>query len=184
MKIKLIVIILFTLFPLKAYALSFHPIIGINSIYTNINDPNFHYTDKWNPADITSINTGLSLNHNNFITGISTTRLFHRPSEREVKSNKSGHSYKNRTTIITDSIYFGYQIKRFQPALFITNARVEKGLYQNNTIIAETNQSAILYGVSLGYFLTKNVEALLIYIAPNKELYLESGLGFGFNYVF
>lgn len=185
---KLITIILFTFISInKAYSLDFHPLIGISSFYTNINDPNFHYTDKFNPIDAATINVGLSLNQNNIILGITTNRLSHHlnnTSQRKVKNNKNGREYQNLTKTQTDSAYIGYQIKRFQPTIFITNANIEKSLYQNDTILSKTRQTAILYGVSLGYFLTKNIEALVIYIAPNKELYLESGFGAGINFIF
>lgn len=186
MKNKLIVIILFAILPLKAYAIDFHPIIGISSIYTDINDPNFRYTDKFNFAKALSINLGASLSYNNFIVGAATNRLSRRllnTSEREVK-DKNNYKFQSLTEYATDSVFIGYQIKRFQPALFLTNARIEKSLYKNDTLLIKTRQNAILYGASLGYFLTRNIQANLIYIAPNKELYLESGFGLGLNYIF
>lgn len=178
-------ILLYLMSTISCFALDYHPIIGINSIYTNINDPNLKYSDKWNPIDnITSINTGLSLNHDNIMLGFTTNRLFNRAVERNVKSKKTGREYQNKTKTDVDSIFLGYQIRRWQPALFLANANVEKSLYQNDTLLNRTKQSSILYGVSLGYSLTRHIQASVVYIVPNQEQYLESGFGIGLNYIF
>ena len=169
----------------NAYSLELHPTISATTIYSQINHPDFEYSDRWNPIkNISSISVGLSLKKDNYILGLTTNRLFHKPVTRSVKSIQYGTKFKNESNIVTDTAYIGYQINKWQPALFLVNARVEDGLYENGTVISETTKHAIIYGASLGYFLTKNIEALIIYVAPNQELYLESGLGLGISYIF
>jgi len=182
---KILISLILLLISAPATALDFHPTIAIYSFYNRINDPNIDYYDDWKPIDnISSINLGLTLSHNNFTIGTTTNRLFNRTVDRRVKMRQSGKIYDSSMHIITDSVYLSYNVKRWQPSLFLTNARVKRGLYQNDTVIKETKKTAILYGVSLGYFFTKNIQGSLVFVAPNKELFIEGGFGLGVNLFF
>lgn len=184
-KIKLITTFIILFLSQDSFALEAHPFIGAYSYYFNSNDPNYKYEDRLSPeGNINSLIAGLAFNQNNLIFGATTNRIINKSVISNIKNKQTGRQYQNSTLTTIDTFFTGYQIQRWQPRIFISNTNLKKELYQNNILLGKANQSAILYGISLGYFLTKNIQAAIVYVAPNRELYLESGFGLGLNYIF
>ena len=163
--------------------------IGVSAIYANINDPKYDFVDKYetvkNPFNsIKSINTGITKSFNNLNITIQTNRLINSALTRNVVDKQTGITLQNKSKITSDTLLVGYRFGRFVPALLVSNTKLEKSLYYKNKFQGNQTNHAILYGLNFGYLLSKNTNVSLIYIAPNKELNLESAIGLGFNYLF
>lgn len=164
--------------------------VGISYFYANINDPEYDFVDKYetlkNPKDqFKSISVGLSKFYdNNFNWSISTNRLFNSEIKRSVKRKSDGLIFQNETKTTIDSLLLGYRIKRFNPSLIIANVEASKFLYYNNSLVKYENKRAIIPGINLGYFVTKNFVPSFSYILPNKELDLEGAFSLNINYIF
>ena len=181
-----LLIIALLLLPLQTKANDIKFTVGSSIYYTKINDPNFDFIGEWNPIkNISSINLGVSAQNENIIYRVTSNRLFNRSVERKVRSKKNGQVFINKTNIVNDTFYLGYQINRIQPSLFISKAIVEKSLHsQGGMILKQENIKTILYGFNLGYSINKNTQILGTFVFPNRKLYLEAGLGLGVNFIF
>lgn len=164
--------------------------LGLAYIYTNTNDPQYNFVDKYenlkNPKDqLKSISVGLSKFYdNNFNWSISTNRLFSGEIERSVKRKSDGLIFENKSKVTIDPLLLGYKIKRFNISLIVANVKASKFLYYNGSLVGYENKSAILPGFNFGYFANKNFIPSFSYILPNKELDLEGALSLNINYIF
>lgn len=181
---RLFVILVFILLPnLEAFAKDVGFTLGVSNIYTKISDKNYSYIDEYEQVgNVDNISLGISGIVNNFSYTLSSTRLLADSSKRKVV-NKSGNifSLESKTTI--DSLSVGYTIKRFNPSLFIARAEVKKKLSYNNIVVGKDHDVTTLYGVSGGYFLTRNINIGAILVAPNETLGLEYGFGLYVNLI-
>jgi len=164
--------------------------LGLSYIYTNINDPQYNFVDKYenlkNPKDqLKSISVGLSKFYdNNFNWSISTNRLFSGEIERSVKRKSDGLIFENKSKVTIDPFLLGYKVKRFNISLIVANVKASKFLYYNGSLVGYENKSAILPGFNFGYFANKNFIPSFSYILPSKELDLEGALSLNINYIF
>jgi hypothetical protein len=165
--------------------------IGVSYFYANINDSEYDFVNKYetikSPRDqLKSISVGLfkSYRDNNFNWSINTNRLFNNEIKRSVKRKSDNLIFQNETKITTDSFLLGYKIKRFNPSLIVSNIESSKFLYYNNSLVGYENKRAIVPGINLGYFATKNFVPSFSYILPNKELDLEGAFSLNINYIF
>jgi len=187
--IQLVLISCF-LYPYKSlFAKDFSVSIGISTIYANVNDPRYDFVNEYesakDPLNLTkSINVGITKSFDKLNITIQTNRLINLPLTRSVVDKRTGVTLQNKSKIINDTLLIGYRFGRFIPSLLASNAKLNKSLYYKGNFQAKQTNHAILYGVNLGYLLSRNTNVSLIYIAPNKELNLESAFGFGFNYLF
>ncbi len=185
---KLIFIILL-IYPGKLLANDLKFYLSISSIYTNINDPNYKFINNKeiikDPLNsIKSLNAGLSKQFDNGLNlSIQTNRFVNFPITRSVINNQ-GVILQNKSKLTSDTLLIGYKIKRFIPSLLISNSKLDKSLYYQNKFQGNQVNHSIITGININYFLTKNIQSSFIYIAPNKEFNLESGLGLGLTYVF
>lgn len=158
--------------------------IGITSLYTNTNDPNYTYTNQYDGIKNISGNVGLTyITNDKLVLGISTNRIYHPESERTVKNN-AGIEFDNRSKLTADTFSVGYTYKRFIPSVFVSNVKSQESLYYYDRFIGSSEKTAFVYGANLTYFLTKEIAGSVFYVAPNKELNLEGGAGLGINYYF
>lgn len=156
--------------------------IGTSIIKANINDTNFKFINE-KELDLNALNVGVFNSYKNLTFSIQTNRLLNYPVTRSVMS-ENGAVYQNKSKMINDTVLIGYRLDRFIPSMLISNTRLNKSLwYKGNYIAGQTNH-ALLYGVNLGYLVTKNVNANLFFIAPNKELFLTNATGISLNYLF
>jgi len=158
--------------------------IGLSNIYTNINDINYSFVNEYEQVgNFSGASLGIYRSFNNFSFGLSTNRLTNVKSERRVV-DKSVNNFilKSETTI--DSLSLGRLIGRFNPSLFLARTEVEKELFYRNKKVGGDYDIATLYGFSGGYFITRNINAGIILIAPNERLNLEFGSGIFINYLF
>lgn len=163
--------------------------IGTSIIYTNINEPNYNFAnDKEQIKDgktaFKSITYGLTHFQNNFAFTIQTNRFLNSSIKRAVVDKRTGMTLHNKSKLTNDTFLIGYRFGRVIPSLLLSNAKLQKSLYYNGVFQGKETKHSFVYGASVSYFLTKNLNSSLIYIAPNKELNLESAIGLGFNYLF
>jgi hypothetical protein len=163
--------------------------LGVSAIYANINDPKYDFVNEYetvkNPLNsIKSINFGITKSFDNLNITIQTNRFINFPLTRNVVDKKTGIALQNKSKINSDTLLIGYRFGRFVPALLVSNTKLEKSLYYKGNFQGKQTNYAILYGLNFGYLLSRNTNASLIYISPNKELNLESAIGLGFNYLF
>lgn len=158
--------------------------LGTSAIYANINDPNYDFVKEHEIA-AKSLTIGYSKSFSNNISlAIQTNRLYNPASTRSVISKSTGATLRNTSKLTTDNFLVGYRFGRFIPAFVVSNVKLDKSLYYKGAFQGSQTNHAIVYGLNLGYMLTRHLNTSFIYIAPNKELYLESAFGIGINYLF
>lgn len=170
MKNKLIFILI--LFTSPAYA-GFQ--VGVSTNYLNINDDYEHNNSFSKP----SLNYGYNYIHKPFIITATTNRLFNQVNKQKIRKN--GLTFESKTKITVDTLSVGYQINRFIPFVFLTNAGVEKSLYRDR-LLGKTDQYSILGGLGSTFIYNKDFNFNASLIAPNKEQGLEYGVNFSINY--
>jgi hypothetical protein len=164
--------------------------VGLSYLYANINDSKFDYVDKYetitNPKDqLKSISVGISkFYNNNFNWSLNTNRLYNQEIKRTVKRKSDGLLFQNETKTTIDSLIVAYRVKRFNPGLLLANVEMSKFLYYKGSLVGYENKHAILGGLNLAYFATKNLIPSVSYILPNKELDLEGAVSLNINYLF
>lgn len=163
--------------------------IGTSIIYANINDPKYNFVNEYetlkNPIkSIKSLTTGITKTFDKVNITIQTNRFINFPITRMVIDKKTGINLQNKSKIINDTILIGYRFNRIVPSLLISNTKLEKSLYYKGNFQGKQTNHTILYGVNLLYLLSRNTNTSLFYIAPNKEINLESAIGLGINYLF
>lgn len=156
--------------------------LGTSIIKSDINDPNFKFVNE-KELNINSLNVGLFDSYKNFTLSIQTNRLINYSVTRSVVS-QNGTMYQNKSKMINDTVLIGYRLERFIPSVLVSNAKLNKSLWYKGNYIAGQTNNTLLYGVNFGYLLTKNINANLFLIAPNKELNLKSATGISLNYLF
>lgn len=158
--------------------------LGTSAIYANINDPRYEFVKEYEIA-AKSLTVGYSKAfYNNINLSIQTNRLYNPTATRSVIDTKTGVTLQNKSKLTTDNLLIGYRFGRFIPAVIVSNIKLDKTLYYKGNFQGKETNHAIVYGLNLGYMLTRHVNTSFIYIAPNKELYLESAFGIGINYLF
>lgn len=156
--------------------------LGTSIIKADINDPNFKFVNK-KELDLNSLNVGLFNSYNNFTLSIQTNRLINYPITRSVVS-QNGTVYQNKSKMINDTVLIGYRFDRFIPSVLISNTKLNKSLWLNGNFQTKKVNHTLLYGLNFSYLLSKNINANLFVIAPNKELNLKSATGISLNYLF
>jgi len=182
--IRIILILFFILYSKILFAKNVNFTIGLSSIYTNINDPNFSFVNKYESLEKINFTTGITKNFDKIYIGLNTNRLGNSFYKRTVIYNKTGQIFQNKSRITADTLLVGYRYKRIIPAVVFSNVKLEKLLYYNNVLQAKKNNNTILFGLNLSYIINKNINSFIFYIMPNKELYLKNSFGFGINYIF
>ena len=149
--------------------------VGASTNYLKINDDYEHSNSFSKP----SINYGYNYISKPLVFTLTTNRLVNQANNEVIRKN--GVAYESRTKITVDTLSVGYQINRFIPYAFLTNARVEKSLYYNK-LLGKTDQYSILYGLGSTFIYNKDFNFNASLIAPNKEQGLEYGVNFSINY--
>lgn len=175
-----------------AFARDFKFTLSTNALYANINDPRFEYKDEYQILKqfqifTKSISTGIAfspLDDKRFSVNIATNRFTNWKIDRKLHDKQTNLDYDYRTKTTLDSIYFGYRFGRVLPQLIIANMELQKKLYFANSLVKKDYEHTVLFGASLGYFLTKNLLVSSFIIAPNKALHLEVGAGVGATLIF
>lgn len=178
-KVILTFFLLFTGYP--AYADNLTLSLGTSVNYLKINDPNYHYKSE---PKLNNINIGLNYIAKPFVISATSNRFLLQETSQQIISKKNGVSFENRTRTTADILSVGYQVGRFIPSVFISNAQVYKSLYHNDTFLGKTKQSSFIYGLNVNYFYDNNLSFSTAILAPNKELGLETGIVLGINYNF
>ena len=158
--------------------------IGLSSIYTNVDDPNYSFVDKYETIERINFNVGLTTIFDKINITAQTNRLVNSFSKRTIIDRKTQNILQSKTKITADTLLIGYRFNRIIPAITLSNIKSEKLLYYKNILRAQRNNYVILYGLNLSYFFTKNINSSIFYIMPNKELHLKDSFGFGINYIF
>lgn len=144
--IRLIIIIL--LLTTKANALT----IGTGLVHTKKDNI---VKQEYKP----SLTIGEVWEYKKINVAVSTNRLFNISSNIELKN---GLKIKQKTTF--DALQLGYRINRFIPALFVANVEIDRKFL--NT---KTQNSLVVYGLSVNYLLTKNLSFGIGGTAKNEE---------------
>lgn len=175
--IRLLFIILFT-FNIISCDISYAGFgIGIGTMYNNINDSRFKFQDsKETLFKPSSVNISYNKSFKNINFSVSTNRLINRDVKRMVIINNKFYAARFKTTY--DLFQIGYNYKRLLPAVFLANTK------QETTIIETETKHTFVFGTNFGYFVTNNLATSIVYLMPNKELNMDSSLGFGINYFF
>lgn len=163
------------------------PSIGTSISILNINDSDFNYTSDKDQLQISSINTGFLASEDDtpFVFGLYTNRLiYNRPSVRTVKSKADGQIYTNKVKSKVDTALIGYRYKKYIPAVFISNADVEKSVHDGGQEIGFKSNNTILYGLNLTYLYNKDFNGSVAILAPNEDLDIDAGVVFSINYNF
>ncbi|MGL5113594.1 MAG: hypothetical protein ACRC6O_13255 [Flavobacterium sp.] len=173
MKIKskfIFILILFTGCPVYA---GFQ--IGASINYLNIND-DYEYNNSFGKP---SLNYGYNYAYKPLVISVITNRLVNQSNSENVKRN--GLTFESKTKITADTLTLGYQLNRFIPYVFLTNAGVEKSLYRDK-FLGKTEQYSILSGFGTTYLYNKDFNFNASLLTPNKEQGLEYGVNFSINY--
>lgn len=149
--------------------------VGASTNYLNINDDYEHSNSFSKP----SLNYGYNYSFKPLVFTLTTNRLVNQANSEVVRKN--GLAYESRTKITVDTLSVGYQINRFIPYVFLTNARVEKSLYYNK-LLGKSDQYSLLCGIGSTYIYNEDFNFNASLIAPNKEQGLEYGVNFSINY--
>jgi hypothetical protein len=157
--------------------------MGTSLVYTKINDPKYKYSNEYEQlTKLNSINLGYTKEYKRFNISLYSNRLFNKPIKRKVTYNNN--TFTNETKTVYDAVQIGYRKGRLMPAFFMANTKIKKSLFLGNVELGEEINNIIAYGLSVNYFLEKNIPISLTYIFPNKEVHMEGGLGVGINYLF
>jgi len=164
--------------------------VGTSWLYANVNEPKYNFVNEneavKNPKQ--AINSAyIGVAHyfdNDFNICLQTNRFFNSAVERSVEAKSNHLTFKNKTRLTTDTILIGKRFNRFTPSFLISNSSAEKKLFYKNSLVGKETKTTILYGVNLGYFITRNIVGSVFYIAPNSEFNLESAGGLSLNYIF
>lgn len=180
---KYIIIILFLL-PITTHANNKHLHIGISSIYNNIDDKDYESINKYEDIGKPKFNYGIAFEFDKIIVDFTTNRLINQISRRTVRHKLSNKLFQNETELIYDSFSVGKRFNRFLPTIFIANTKIDKKLYDGNTLLGRKTIHTFLYGFNLNYLITRKISASLFYILQNNEADLKYSIGIGFNYIF
>lgn len=163
--------IIFLILTQNAFAGAF---LTAGAVYSKSTDDSFYMQEK------TSINAsyGYFFLASNYTFTISSNRLVNKTQNQFIQSKTTGKAYELKTRLRADSLLIGYKFKRFNPAIVVSNARLER------TLTARKVNNALLYGLNVNYFIDKNYSISGTYIAPNKEFGLVGAGLLSINYFF
>lgn len=177
---KTIIVTIMLFFTTGALAAS-HSSLGLSTSYFSENNP--FYKTAFEPKP--TITFSHLMDYKNVKIGYSTNRIDNWLTGRkkyEIEF-KNGIKGLNKQEVTYDSILVGKQFNRWLPMAFVANTKIDNKLYISSHVKRKVN-TVLLYGANLTYFLNKKVSASLIYIAPNKEIFLGGALSIGLNYNF
>lgn len=155
---------------------------GASFGYININDPNYREISSTPYSKSLSI----GVNHiidKEYLISIQTDRLINRSYKKQVVNN-GGIILDSKYYTKSDSLLVAKIVNRSFYGAVISNTMVEKSISYKGRAVGDSKTHSILYGLVVGYFLTKNISTSIIYIAPNSEINLEGALLSNINYLF
>jgi hypothetical protein len=185
----LVTFMYFWLFPLIAEAsLKGYSHIGTSFIYSNINDDNYEFVNKYeeikNPS-FSGLNYGFTTEYKKLVIDISSNRLTNLDISRSVIHNKTRQTFLNKTKTTFDSLSIGTKFyDRIVGSVFLANTKINKRIYQDRSLLGKEVKHSILYGINFNYFVTRETSVSVLAIAPDQEFNLKFSLGFGVNFYF
>lgn len=81
-----------------------------------------------------------------------------------------------------DSFSCGYKIQKFVPSLFISFVDLKQKSFTQK-LIATRRKRAWVSGISVSYFITKDIYSSFIIVAPNDRLDLKTSTGLALTYL-
>lgn len=171
MLLKISIILLQLLFIKEAFGGVF---LSASEVYSKSRDDNLYLKPQVN----LSASYGYFIKANNYTLTIQTNRLINKTNTQFTQNKANGKSYELKTRLRADTLLIGYKFKRFNPAIVLTNARLERNITSRQV------NNTILYGLNINYFIDKNYSISGTYIAPNKEFGLIGAGLLSINYFF
>jgi len=168
---RIILIFLLFFFSKNSFA---NPYLSLGAVYQKQNDKSFYLKEKILPT----ASIGYFTNIKNLTATIQTNRIANFVNKEFIKNKKDGKAYELKSRLTADSLSIGYKFGKFNPAFFISNVRLEK------TITKRKINHAIIFGLNLNYFCSKNVSVATAIVAPNYELGLTIAGLLSLNYFF
>lgn len=148
--------------------------INFGAMYLKQHDKSFEIKNKLVPT----ASIGYFIKLNNISVSAQTNRIFNLVNKEFVRNKKNNQIYelKSRTTV--DSLATGYFFKNINPAIFISNVRLEQTINQRQI------KHSFIFGLNINYFFAKNISVASAIVAPNKKLGLTTAGLLTFNYFF
>jgi hypothetical protein len=156
--------------------------LGSSILYAKQNHPTLKFKSNTDQLKLTSLNIGYIEKFEKITIGLYTNRLLNVKLKRKATDNISNFISKSKTKY--NLIQIGYIKKNIMPTFFVADTILEQELYYNNIKISDQKDRVYLFGTGLNIFLDKNIVFNINYIMPSGKIYLQSGLSFGFNYLF
>jgi hypothetical protein len=167
------IILIFLLFFLSKNSFA-NPYLTVGAVYQKQDDKSFYLKEKILPT----ASIGYFTNIKNLTGTIQTNRISNFVNKEFIKNKIDGKAYELKSRLTADTISFGYKFGKFNPAIFISNVKLQK------TITKRKINHAILFGLNLNYFYSKNISVVTAIVAPNKELGLTVAGLLSLNYFF
>jgi hypothetical protein len=168
---RIILIFLLFFFAKNSFA---NPYLSVGAVYQKQTDKSFYLKEKILPT----ASIGYFTNIKNLTATIQTNRISNFVNKEFVQNKKDGKAYELKSRLTSDTMSIGYKFGKFNPAFFISNVKLEK------TITKRKINHAIIFGLNLNYFCSKNVSVATAIVAPNDELGLTIAGLLSLNYFF
>jgi hypothetical protein len=168
---KIILIILLFFLSKNSFA---NPYLSVGTVYQKQNDKSFYLKEKILPT----ASIGYFTNIKNLTATIQTNRISNFVNKEFIKNKKDGKAYELKSRLTADTMSIGYKFGKFNPAIFISNVKLEK------TITKRKINHALIYGLNFNYFYAKNIGVATAIVAPNDELGLAIAGLLSLNYFF
>jgi len=168
---RIILIILLFFFAKNSFANTY---LSVGAVYQKQNDKSFYLKEKILPT----ASIGYFTDIKNLNAAIQTNRISNFVNKEFVQNKKDGKAYELKSRLTSDTVSIGYKFGKFNPAIFISNVKLEK------TITKRKINHGIIFGLNLNYFYAKNIAVATAIVAPNDELGLTVAGLLSLNYFF
>jgi hypothetical protein len=167
------IMLIFLLFFLTKNSFA-NPYLSAGIMYQKSQDKFFYLQEKISPT----LSGGYFTAFKNITASVQTNRISNFVQKEFVKSKQNGKAYELKSRLTADSLSIGYKFSKINPALVLSNVRLERNL-GNRKI-----NHAFIYSLNFNYFFNKNISISTAIVSPNKELGLTSAGLLSINYFF
>lgn len=150
------------------------PYLSGGVMYQKSHDKSFHLQEKISPT----LSGGYFTTFKNITASIQTNRISNFVQKDFVKSKQNGKAYELKSRLTADSLSIGYKFGKINPALVLSNVRLER------TLNSRKINHSLIYSLNVNYFFNKNISISTAIVSPNKELGLTSAGLLSINYFF
>lgn len=151
-----------------------NPYLSGGVVYQKSHDKSFYLQKKVSPI----LSAGYFTTFKNITASVQTNRISNFVQKDYVKSKQNGKAYELKSRLTADSVSLGYKFGKINPALVLSNVRLER------TLNSRKINHSLIYSLNVNYFFNKNISVATALVAPNRELGLTSAGLISLNYFF